>query len=332
MKNYLILSIALGLFPLSSPVLAMDPPPLNEEEVSHLTSSLQSMQIETDEQIHTRLLGKCEKLESIDGVYVGAGFSKKGERIYYGMEKIYPGENDKIWYAYGENTKRVIKPLNGFRTQCVKNRFPSFATTPASAWFNFDDEYRSKLKTAMDPQLNRLLAILSGSGTLSGQGAFNIELSGPGYVSYASNKPIKGRFSPEISWSGSLFSLQEFEKTYEPIVMSYYLSEYDKDSNHPDCDEHRGIYKNPFHDIYGNFRDMSLEFHGWGAFFAMNCLENKTAMRVTPTRVMANILQQKVPSEDIAWEPSYAPEGQGVFQINLKALSKFYLDSSKKNR
>lgn len=283
-------------------------------------SSTQAME-ETDEQIHQRLLGKVVKLTESD-VYVGAGFSRDNERLFFGMEKL-DEKNHKTWEQYATDTKKAVRYFASFNNCLRRNQTQYFETV---LQYNPEDkEFQNRLISLMQPQVKRLKTLLKGDGTVSGVISFEgmlVNLNDRKYVSYVSNKPIRGKYTPNSTSEG--FTLKDFQKKYENIIMCFIVDGQSLDHTH-----HRGIFRNIVYEVDRCCLGISLITHGWAGWFAQQELEGKNHMVVIPTETMAKILKENIDPKNLDIDATACTmERTGIYKIKLEALAKFYLDSA----
>lgn len=315
------------------------------------TSTISPYQTQDKNQIHRELLGKVKKLEGYDDIYVGAGYSDAGEPIFFGMEKL----GLKIWGAYANalygKTRGIIRKLNEINSSC------------SSEWVREEcekkrDQYKIELMDTMCPNQQKFSKIFSDSGTRLGIDGFDLMFirswrdSASIYVAYVSAQPIIGPFKPKKQL-GDIPTLEEFEQAYPDIIMSLGVDMKLGTSK----TEHRGIFKNPFYDIRGTYKNISMKLHGWAGSVEKQMF-HKTYMAVFPTKAAAELLHRMVKPGDmyigintesypyndeelrkkfppikqelIGYESSYNDDGEVLHVFDLNLLSKYYTEITEK--
>ena len=94
---------------------------------------------------------------------------------------------------------------------------------------------------------------------------------------------------------GKFPTLQEFEQAYSDIIISIGV---DLEERNPKITEHRGIFKNPFFDIQGTYKNIGLKLHGWAGIVEEQIF-HKIYMTVHPTPPAAKLLHRSVKPGDM---------------------------------
>jgi hypothetical protein len=251
---------------------------------------------EQAKQIHHELLGKVKKLDGYDDIYVGAGYSAAGEPMFFAMEKL-DSQSEQIWrnYAYSiERTGGIARRLRGLAIYCNdKEKRKELEEN--------GDFYAIGLMDVMCPNKQKLSNWLYGSA--SGVTGFNEILSREKYrredeessiwVAYASTQPIIGPFRAKkkmSSGSSADYSpFNEFEEAYPDIIISVGVDMKPGTVR----TEHRGIFKNPFFEIRGLYRNVAMKLHGWAGLVEKDIF-NKTYMTVYPVPSAAESLHRSI--------------------------------------
>ncbi len=236
------------------------------------------------------LLGKVKKLEGYDGIYVGAGISAAGEPIFFAMEKL-NAERNEVWQKYisalyTSYYTQVIARLRKLNNKCDDQAFLETLN---------NDPYTKKLMEQMCPQ-KKFSALFGGEdgigGGIVGFDQMLHRYSEDGdvvYVVYASSEPITGPFKPkkEIDPSSD-FTLEDFETAYSNLIICVAVDMMQK-LKLPISTEHRGIFKNPFNEIRGGYKNIALQLHAWAGKVEEQFF-NKKYMTVFPTEHAAKLL------------------------------------------
>jgi hypothetical protein len=306
----------------------------------------------TKDQIHSDLLGKVKKLDGYDDIYVGAGYSDAGEQMFFAMEKL-DDERARNWKNYANilyRTGGIIDQLNGLTSDCNdKNMRKEFTEK--------GDFYRIGVMDLLCFAQEKFWKLFGASGVRSGINGFNEILNRHPrvlYIAYASPEPITGSFASKAEKKDTYSILEKFDHMYSNIIISCGV---DMQLGHPiKRTEHRGIFKNPFYDIKGTYKNTGLLLHAW-AGTVENQIFKKIYAYLFPTLPAAHLLhrmvkpgdmyigidtqpypykdeelQKKFPSieqELISMYTSFSPEYYEVLHIfNLNLLSHYYTESS----
>lgn len=309
---------------------------------------------EEAQQIHRELLGKVKKLDGYDDIYVGAGYSAAGEPMFFAMEKL-DDDRAKVWQSYADALyvdPSVIYKLNQLRFLC-QNQEKRAELKQAG------DFYRLGLMDTMCPNKQKLGMMFAESGIRAGLNGFNemlgMQTSGAAiYVAYASTQPITGPFRPKKEIKKNP-SIDEFEAAYPDIIISIAVDMQLETSR----TQHRGIFKNPFFEIYGLYKNIAMILHGWAGLVEKDIF-NKVYMTVYPTPPAAESLHRSIKPGNMylgidtapefkygndeelgkkfppikreligdAPSKSYAGEPAHIFELDV--LSKYYTESSEK--
>ena len=246
---------------------------------------------EQAKKIHRELLGKVKKLEGYDDIYVGAGYSAAGEPMFFGMEKL-DNQRAQVWTAYAEvlyQTPGIVSYLRYLNIKCQDQEVREKRTQEEKL-------YDIKLMDIMCPNKQRLSKIFNGipGGIVGFNEMLSRQKSGSSiYVAYVSTQPITGTFEPKKE-IGKDPTLQEFEQAYPDIIISVGV---DMERGAPST-EHRGIFKNPFFDIQGRYKNIGLKLHGWAGSVEKQIFD-KIYMTVYPMEEAAALLQRSVKPGDM---------------------------------
>jgi hypothetical protein len=251
------------------------------------------IQMMSKDEVLRELAGKVKKLEGYDDMYVGAGYSAAGEPMFFGMEKL-DVERAKVWRAYADilyRTPGMLGQLKGLNHYCQDQGLRKELTEKG-------DFYRIGLMDIMCPNKQRLSTILGNDGTSAGINGFNSMLTRQKggdsiYAAYASTEPITGPFKPKKE-TGRFPTPEEFESAYPDIIISIGVDMERGISR----TEHRGIFKNPFFDVKGTYRNIGLKLHGWASTVEKQIF-NKAYMIVWPTDPAAELLHRTVKAGDM---------------------------------
>ncbi len=237
------------------------------------------------------LLGKVKKLEGYDEIYVGAGVSAAGEPIFFAMEKL-NAERNEVWkkyidalYGYHLNTQ-VITKLRKLNNKCDDKAFLETLN---------NDPYTKKLMEQMCPQKKKFSALFGSEdgigGGITGFDQMLHRYSDDGdviYIVYASSQPITGPFKPKKEIDVSSFTLEDFETAYSDLIICVAVDML-KNLKLPVSTEHRGIFKNPFNEIRGGYKNIGVQLHAWAGTVEEQFF-NKKYMTVFPTEHAAKLL------------------------------------------
>ena len=263
--------------------------------VQAMEETISPAQIEkmSKDQVLRELAGKVKKLEGYD-IYVGAGYSAAGEPMFFGMEKL-DDERAKIWKLYADllyQFRGIIGQLAGLNAYCADQEIRKDLKEKG-------DFYRIGLMDIMCPNKQRFSTILGDGGTRAGINGFNEMLVRQKYgeviyIAYVLTKPVIGPFKPKKELENSS-SIEEFEQAYNDLVISIGV---DIERGGALITEHRGIFKNPFFDIYGTYKNIGLKLHGWAGIVEEQMLHKKY-MTVYPIHPAAQLLQRMVKPGDM---------------------------------
>lgn len=255
----------------------------------------------TKDKTHQDLLGKVKKLEGYD-IYVGYGISPSAEQIFFGMEKL-DNKNYPVWDKYMKallDHKQVINSLRVLNTTCNDQKYLSQQEkSPSTNLFRLDDPYITQLLEKMCPNKKKFSILF---GTEEGIGA---GIAGLGqmlqrytdsnaviYIAYASNEPITGPFKPKQEINLKSFTLEQFETAYSNLIICVGIDMLQKLKS-PISTEHRGIFKNPFNEIRGTYRNIAMKLHGWAGTVEKQFF-NKKYMTVFPTPHAGRLLHNSI--------------------------------------
>lgn len=306
------------------------------------------------QQIHRDLLGKVKKLDGYDDIYVGSGYSAAGEPMFFAMEKL-DDERAKVWQKYADALyvdPSVIYKLNQLRVRCQNQQVREELKLKK-------DFYSLRLTDLMCPNKQKLGMLFAESGIPAGLNGFNEKLSSQKsgeaiYVAYGSTQPITGPFKPKKEINKNP-SIEEFEVAYPDIIISITV-----DMNlGTSRTEHRGIFKNPFFEIYGTYKNIAMKLHGWAGLVEKDIFDKKH-MTVYPTPPAAESLHRSIKPgnmyigidtppdfkygndeelgrkfppikrELIGDAPSKSYAGEPVHIFDLNVLSEYYTESPDK--
>jgi len=245
------------------------------------------------EKIHRDLLGKIQKLPGDREIYVGAGTSSAGEPIFFAMEKL----NDKsmqIWQKYADALYKVpgvLRDLKYSNIHCKNAKIREDLKEKMGS-------YIIELMDTMCPNQQKLKTTFGDDGIASGINGFNEKLArqrdgSPVYVVYASSKPVAGPFVPKTEL-GRTPTIEEFDRAYPDIIMSMCV---DVGFAVP-TSEHRGIFKNPFAEIRGEYKNISMLLHDYAASVEEQFL-HKSYVAIFPNPIAAELLQRWVKPGDM---------------------------------
>jgi len=250
-------------------------------------------QMKDKNQIHRDLIGKVKKLEGYD-IYVGAGYSEAGEPMFFAMEKL-DSQNVQVWKDYADalyQTAGIIAQLFYLSINCQKEEYREELKQEG-------DFYRIGLMDLMCSNRLKFMNIFSEGGTRAGINGFNEMLVRQRggkviYGAYASTQPIIGPFKPKKKITIISPVLQEFEEAYSDIIISVAVDMIEKTSK----TEHRGIFKNPFFEIQGTYKNIAMKLHGWAGTVEEQVFHKKY-MTLFPTSPAAELLHRVVKPGDM---------------------------------
>lgn len=279
-------------------------------------SSTISPQNMSKDQVLRELAGKVKKLKDYD-IYVGAGYSAAGEPMFFGMQKLdsqstQGWQDTQVWINYagslfieglgGEALVRNLESLNlHCDNQALRQEFKEKGAL-----------YDIELMDIMCPNKEKLAKVLRGSksGILGfdemikrAKGQNNI------YVAYVSTEPIVGPFkSKKQSFKKGISPYKKFEEKYPDIIISVgvemgvkkFVSYENKllSNTLAKWTEHRGIFKNPFYEIRGKYKNISMMLHGWASAVEKQIF-NKIYVMIYPTSDAAGLLHRNVKPGDM---------------------------------
>jgi hypothetical protein len=307
----------------------------------------------TKDQIHSELFGKVKQLQGYDDIYVGAGYSSAHEQIFFAIEKL-NDKREQIWQQYANalyRTGGIIAQLSGLNAHCNDEDVRNQLTEKG-------DFYRIGVMDSLCSAQEKFSKLFAEGGIRAGINGFKEMLSGYSngyaiYVAYASTEPITGPFAPKAEKKGTHPTLEEFERMYSNIIISFCV---DMQLDNPiQRTEHRGIFKNPFYDIKNTYKNIGLLLHAWSGTVE-NQIFQKIYMYLFPTLPAATLLhrmvkpgemyigidtqpypyndeelQKKFPSIDqrlIGIQTSFSGYGEVLHVFDLNLLSQYYTASS----
>ncbi len=292
-----------------------------------LSSTNYSMAMEsscTSEHPKTILPGGLKEIES-GLLYVGENITPNGTPIYYAYEKV-DESNFDFWSHYEQRSSRISQI---FTSLCRYSETPKkdedrefFQTI-----FDFTSEELDIFCRKLAPKLIR-------NEVFTGRNSMHNGIAGmwqalkkstnevQKYVFYASKLLVTKRFkafepityldSTHNHLEKSLHVLNQFKRQFGTIIMSCVAT---TSTNYVPCLHHFGVFKNPLSviDLKNNYKDISMQLHGFSAVVQLSFFEGREFMETTPIDSMKNIMINKgVPIE-----------GKNV-KVDLKALAKFY--------
>ena len=241
---------------------------------------------------HDLLLGKVKKLEGHVDIYVGAGISATGEPIYFAMEKL-DSERTKVWKQY---TKVLYMDYYRNATKKLKTLVQNCDKTD---YREKQNPYTQNLMEQLCLNKKKFSTLFSeGSGIGTGIVGFDEMLARYSndkdviYVAYASSQPITGPFKPKKEINLDSFTLEDFEAAYSDIIICVCVDMMQK-LKKPISTEHRGIFKNPFNEIQGTYKNIAMKLHGWAGTVEEQFF-NKKYMTVFPTTHAGKLLHSSI--------------------------------------
>jgi hypothetical protein len=254
---------------------------------------------------HEQLLHKVEKLPNHD-IYVGAGISKAGEKIYFGLEKINNEENARNWVRLGGgNPEDIVRSTidrlreiynhvqNNIEDQSYKSAYgePQYYNTLTATLTANNDKLKSYFEVGAAEtgcqgfgQMIDMSCNAYYDYDTSGNFDVSYNPSGNTYVAYASKNPITGPFF--AFGLQEAFSIQEFEDFYGDLIM--YMCVRDN-TPHPTI-TNRGNQKNPLCSINGTYKNIAFLFKGFVESAAANYFHNIKYTLIGPNEQMAKQL------------------------------------------
>lgn len=288
--------------------------------------------------VSNSMAGGTEVVQVADGVYAGSSKTQAGEDIYFGMERV-DASNIETWDFY-----RTYIELFGVRSGGGALFF--LARKAATDIKDFDEETRKSFGMG-DEELLKFKNMLLEKGfntrakskdlenIRGGVAGFNVFLSTdamPYFVVYASKKPVVGKFPLPTKTKPK--DMKEFMINYDNLIMSVgsWLT------HNKDFYQNRGIFRNPFNIVEGNFKNISLQLHGFSAAVMEKFYPERKFMIVYALPSMTNILEKNLKPGDAYLGEKNIPEelkkvmpragGLGFEDIPIiiktPALAKFY--------
>jgi hypothetical protein len=252
---------------------------------------------------HKDLVGKIIKLSGEQEIYIGAGFSADRLPIYYAMEKL-DANNNQQWFQIF-NDRQDDRETFGFLYSAYESLRMLFESVSKNKPMNRifieqkygNMDYFHSLKDIIEKNKDRLKKYFT-SGNAGFHGLLSLmknqRFKDNKYIVYASKSPITGPFKPKKRLNEES-TLQEIEEAFEDLIMVMGVI----DNKGFPTTTHRGIQKNPFYSLSGEFKDFSLQFHGFAAAIALAFFQNKKYILVSPVPSMAKILTQKIGPDDM---------------------------------
>lgn len=237
---------------------------------------------QTEQIVPRDLLGKVKKLEGYDDIYIGAGISAEKEPIFFAMEKL-NDERAEVWKKYTDAL------LNSYYTQVTARLNKLNKKCDDKVFLETLDDYTKNLMKQMCPRKEKFSTLFGSSddgisGGITGLDQMLARYSDDGkviYIVYASSQPITGPFKPKKEINVSSFTLEDFEIAYSDLIICMGVDML-QNLKLPISTEHRGIFKNPFNEIQGTYKNIGLKLHGFAGAIEEQFF-NKKYMTVFPT-------------------------------------------------
>lgn len=243
--------------------------------------------------------------EVAEGVFAAIACSPQGEIYYLGMERIVGNEKGE-WKQY----QRVMQSIAGYdgplllfcksndELDCYNLGYCSRFKKFFSDMEEVELEELSKQVRSPDNGLGERRISTMLNQVRRGITAFDVDRST--YVAYASKKPITSRISNIVSDSSVTF--KKVKKCSEHIIMSVGVLYINEESYY----ENRGIFRNPYHILQWDYRNISVQLHTFTARFMQTHVnpilkDNKKVshIRIGATPKMAEILSRAIGQEHV---------------------------------
>jgi hypothetical protein len=309
--------------------------------------------------------GKFEAQKLGDGVFIGEGVAKSGEKIYLRMEKI-DKETRKILNQYVTHSRTINNSDTSLvKYLALKTRVEKIDGKPPRYVFEDFDSYKEELgyEDNNDPEFQKLLKTLAGSGYLTldsddaaGRnksaskrhiltqaiaGFGHIQMHNDGcYIVYAAKTP---EFSLQsLASSGDIskrITLKEYVHRYDKLLMCV-GSDF---SDHQESGSYysRGISRNPINTIENTHRGISMVMHGFTGSVARKYFTGIEEMKVEPVAIMGNLILMTLDPQDVtvlglstqkALKLSKIPDHElPLFRVKIDALDNHYKNHGDKH-
>lgn len=233
-----------------------------------------------------------------NGVYAGQSVTQKGETVYFGCELV-DSSNVEQWKRYASQCKILSQegrgPLHVFAQISNQHPFPFPYDEDIKTATGFTEaEFTVYIDTLFKKEAWKKTEAIQ--GVCAGVCGFEIFKDDNQYVTYASKKPVKGRFSFEKTEKS--ISVKDFSQVYDDLLMCVGTTFFDQLAAHVPYYRNRGIFKNPANIIEGGYGNISLQLHGFSALVAKYKAPYIKYMLVSPIPSMQGILVKSLKPGD----------------------------------